>query len=1006
METERLPSSLDEVEALIHQLYKPGPPERVLKVNETLQKLQRSPAGWDLADGLLGRSSENVKFIGALTFTIKLNTDSQSLKDEDAQVVLQKIIGWLIKCLNSGCGPLVIRKLCTTLVTYFLHFSGSWARCVSHLTYCLCLGEAVPYHKLEDAPSMEILAQSLSDDKNMAILWFSATLVEEVGKTDSNSMKQHKFHEHVVQNVDDIVIIMTKGIVNTTGAPLNNKIRQESMKCFQSWVLYSHRAFLDAAIILNPLRTLTQPALMLIIDDDLYAITVELFTDILANYSSFLSENDFAMLYDLFSSSWAQEKYTRLIQGDFDFDSLQFGQFLLSFGDATVQDLAQNITTDPRSQQILSALVGLLGADGYIVSEDRIFVPAVEFWAIYLETVLDLSYNVDASPAWLPAARSMLMQAIEKCWHKMQFPPQHIFSSWDSSERAGFKDARRDVGDLIQQSYMLLGLPLVSSFVDLILKSAEKENAWGELEASLTCLAEFQDYIKEESDDYLDKVFGSPLFSMLAKSDSNVPSRTRQAFLMVINGYPDYFERHVQHLPSALNLMFSMLHSPTLARVTSKSIAMLCSSCRKVLVPELAAFLQQYSEITRKDSMESYAKEGVIGAIASIIEAMPNDELKLDPLRQLLDFVRRDHERSLHLLGSHFTNVASNIPVPDGQVAADEIALTAIRCLTSIGKGLQVPADTPVDLNSDENSYSYWKNGNGREIQVQVLSILTATNEAFPIHGEIIEEISHVFRTGLVEDDGPFAFPPEDVAKFIFRSNYQTPRVITVINTACSLVNSCSTASGRRGGEVLSALLTWISGLMEAINHEPSNDPEISQPSIEFLHRLIATPKNLNILLNHEPKSSLEQSFMFTLKALTGRDPLPKQSAAEFWSSFVSLPINNPDPHIQHAITNALQHLGPLLSQALIYNIGGAAARSELDKLSDPLRKLVVSQVRAKSWLEAALMDGNFPSDKVDQKEKMVFLSKVINLRGAKGTNAVVREFWLACRGSNFAYVS
>ncbi|EMR90718.1 putative importin 13 protein [Botrytis cinerea BcDW1] len=1006
METEKLPSSLDEVEALVHQLYKAGPPQRVSKIQETLQKLQRSPAGWELANGLLGSNSENVKFFGALTFTIKLNTDSQSLKDDDAQIVLQQIIGWLIKCLNSGCGPLVVRKLCTTLVTYFLHFSSSWARCISHLTYCLCLGEAVPYHKIEDAPAMAALAQNLPDDKSLAILWFSATLVEEVGKTDSNSMKQHKFHEYVVQNVEDIVTILTKGIVNTTGVPINTKVRQESMKCFQSWVLYSHRAFLDAAIVLDPLRTLTQPALMLIINDDLYEITVELFADILANYSSFLSENDFTMLYDLFSSSWAQERYSKLIQGDFDFDSVQFGQFLLSFGDATVQDLAQNISTDSRSQQILSALVGLLGADGYIVNEDKIFVPAVEFWAVYLETVLDLSNNVDASPPWLPAARSVLMQAIEKCWLKMQFPPKHEFSSWDSNERAAFKDARRDVGDLIQQSYMLLGLPLVSSFVDLILKSVEKGDAWGELEASLTCLAEFQDYIKEESDEYLDKVFGSPLFSMLTRSDSTVPSRTRQAFLMVINGYPDYFERHTQHLPSALNLMFSMLHSPTLARVTSKSIAMLCSSCRKVLVPELAAFLQQYSEINRENSVESYAKEGVIGAIASIIEAMPNDELKLDPLRQLLDFVQRDHERSLHLLSTQFTNVASNVPVPDSQVAADEVELTAIRCLISIGKGLQVPADTPVDLNTSENSYSYWKNGNGRGIQVQVLNILTAANEAFPGHGEVTEEISHVFRTGLVETDGPFAFPPEDVAKFIFRSNYQTPRVITVINTACSLINSCSTTSDERNNQILSASLTWVSGLMEAINHEPSNDPEISQPSIEFLHRLISTPKNLHILLNHEPKSSLEHIFMFTLKALTGRDPLPKQSAAEFWASFVSLPTNNPDAHVQQAITNALQHLGPLLAQALIYNIGGAAARSELDKLSDPLRKLVVSQVRAKSWLEAALIDGNFPSDKVDQKEKMVFLTKVMNLRGARGTNAVVREFWLACRGSNFAYVS
>jgi hypothetical protein len=95
-------------------------------------------------------------------------------------------------------------------------------------------------------------------------------------------------------------------------------------------------------------------------------------------------------------------------------------------------------------------------------------------------------------------------------------------------------------------------------------------------------------------------------------------------------------------------------------------------------------------------------------------------------------------------------------------------------------------------------------------------------------------------------------------------------------------------------------------------------------------------------------------------------------------STFVSLPVNQPDQTIQEAITNALQHLGPLLAQALIYNIGGAAARSELDKLSDPLKKLVVSQMRAKSWLEAALRDGSFPSDQVGDKEKTVFLAKVM----------------------------
>jgi hypothetical protein len=81
---------------------------------------------------------------------------------------------------------------------------------------------------------------------------------------------------------------------------------------------------------------------------------------------------------------------------------------------------------------------------------------------------------------------------------------------------------------------------------------------------------------------------------------------------------------------------------------------------------------------------------------------------------------------------------------------------------------------------------------------------------------------------------------------------------------------------------------------------------------------------------------------------------------------------------LQDTITNALQHLGPLFAKALIYNISGNAARSELDKLSEPLRKLVVAGVRSKSWLDAALRDDTFESDKVTMKDKSVFLQKVV----------------------------
>lgn len=80
---------------------------------------------------------------------------------------------------------------------------------------------------------------------------------------------------------------------------------------------------------------------------------------------------------------------------------------------------------------------------------------------------------------------------------------------------------------------------------------------------------------------------------------------------------------------------------------------------------------------------------------------------------------------------------------------------------------------------------------------------------------------------------------------------------------------------------------------------------------------------------------------------------------------------------MQESIENALVQLGPLLAQALIYNIGGNASRSELDKLSEPVKKLVVRQVRSKSWFEAALFDDSFPSDTVTAKQKTIFLQRI-----------------------------
>lgn len=135
------------------------------------------------------------------------------------------------------------------------------------------------------------------------------------------------------------------------------------------------------------------------------------------------------------------------------------------------------------------------------------------------------------------------------------------------------------------------------------------------------------------------------------------------------------------------------------------------------------------------------------------------------------------------------------------------------------------------------------------------------------------------------------------------------------------------------------------------------------------------------------------------------------------------LALQNLEDALQHSADSIMEQVGPLVAQALMYNISGHAARSELDKVCEPLRKLVVKQVKAKMWLEAALRQVQSLGNSPQEAEKRVFLQKVVksglpitstivtesndcSLRGSKQTNPVVKDYWLTCRGSNFAYVS
>ncbi|KAL1873975.1 hypothetical protein VTK73DRAFT_676 [Phialemonium thermophilum] len=1011
-----LPSSLAEVEALIRALYEPAPPQVISRIQEVLQRLQKSPEGWQLAQSLLTNSDDTVKFFGTLTVIVKLNTESSNLSDEEARELLQNLVNWVIRCLQDGSGPMVIRKLCSALATYFIHFSQLWPFCVRHLVHCLDLGRSVPVEQVGSAAQMDAVLGTLSLAKLQAALWFAASFVEDVGKTDMNSAKYIQAHDRLMQNGPEVVSLLASCLgPDQQGQPGKVKVQEEAIKCLQSWILYAQRVSSTNDILLAPLRTLVTPALNCLANDDLYDAAVELFIDVLSNYSGFFTGEHYDSLANLFESPWAQSRYQTLLQGDFDFDSVQFGSLMLAFGDAKVVDLLQG--TDARSQALLSGLAGLLTAAGYPVGEDKIFVPALEFWSTFVETMTDMMYSAAAeeeTPPWMPGAVARVMQVVTNCWRKIQYPPVEVFASWDSTERVGFGDARKDVADLLQAVYTLTGPPIISMFVDLLLRHLESRD-WAELEAAAFCLGALSDCISDEGncDVAISKVFSPPYFELLGQAFGPIPLRLRQTGLSLIERYSDYFERHPEHLPLALNLLFDAVGDAALGGPSAKSISTLCSSCRSILTGELGAFLRHYGTIRTTQAVDSVAEERIVLAIASVIQAVKEPSQKLQAFQQLFSYIRDDVERSLALAAQPEMLDLSNPlfrrglePAPTNEVPSPaeialQLSLRALRCLASIARGMQDVSDGPIDLDATPTPEGSLNSELAR-VQEDILTTLHRVITTFSSSGEVVESVCNVLRAGFSETEpGPFVFPAQTITEFFVKQTINSPRIGTILSTACSFVSSLSKGLNAHVEGNLSVLLPWVIGLLQSLP-DPEVDTELVQNSIDFVQRVMA--KRPEVLLSLQPTSSLEFFFLFTLKVLNGRQPLSKNAAAEFWTAFISL--RSDDPSTQASVASAMDHLGPLVARTLMHNIGGNASRSELDKLSEPLKKLVVQQPQAKTWLEQALFGDDFPSSHVPREERNIFLKKIINLRGSRTTNQVVKEFWLTCRGSNFTYAS
>ncbi|KYK55909.1 Armadillo-type fold protein [Drechmeria coniospora] len=793
----------------------------------------------------------------------------------------------------------------------------------------------------------------------------------------------------ILQNVSDAASLMA--------AALSTQTHDDAIRCMQPWVGFAQRVSSQDNYVAGSLRPLVETVFSTLTEDKLFSASAELLVDILSNYPSLMVEEHYEYLADLFTTNWAQQRYQKLLQGDFEVESIQFGQLLLGFGEVKMETLLRK--EDGRTQHVLLILCGLLAAKGYPVAKDTIFVPTVEFWSTFAQSATD-SVLVD-NQAMPSKIVSVVWDAVSNAWQKIEYPPSEEFHQWDSADRVGFADARKDVVDLLQSAYTLVGPSLVTTFVNLT-REAMSSSAWLRLEAAAFCLGGLADCGRDDNqfDDGLAQVFLS-LSSVLRRT---IPSRTRQTCLSLIEHFTDYFERNVADLTSALRLLFSLLLEKSMAASASRSILRLCSACRHHLYPHIHEFLDKYSLITCGGHIDCISSEKVLNAIACVAQAIPDPLLKQSACVKILGFVQNDVHHACELVAS--TNPVQHpclgLRCLDGNINEQpgfHIGQRALRSLVGVGKGFKSPADGTIDLNAG-NSQRGAQDGLYQLVHSHIIHVIRKLESIFGQNPETIELISGVLRCGFSETEpGPFVLDPDMVAGYLASHTSVTTRIGLLVGTACSFTSSLHCRQLRTRFDYFSNLFLWVVGLLKELQE---SDPELTQNGIEFATTLLTTEPVT--ILRPELALAVEYFMPFTLRVLDGKEPLPKGAAADFWSTFVSL--DSDDESLQQAVKTSMKTLGPPLVLSLSKNIGGNASRSELDKLSEPVKKLVIRYTGAKEWLQSGLGHPSFPSDKISPEQKALFVERVISLRGQRATNQVIRDFWLLARGSNFAYIT
>ncbi|EED18113.1 importin 13, putative [Talaromyces stipitatus ATCC 10500] len=992
----------EEAEILVYQLNHPTATDSITVVQDKLQQIQKLPQGWDVARYLLDQPDSGTKFFGALTFIVKINQSWPDLSDDTIQQLKSYLVSCYVTLIESQEKQLVTRKLSAALVAVFFN-DQSWTHPIQDIA-------AFFWQRGLDA-SLKFdyegtVVPALNEIQISGLLAFSITMAEDSVRNSSLVRKSSGDHP-ITESIEDAFCLCNYVLgallkQYRTEGDVTDKTGFEVLNACQAWFNVRTSIYLRDRSESHHIQSTVNQLLLCMNIPSLSSHAIDILADMLNSEDRLLKEMHLEVILAYMQGDRGKELAQMLKDGDYDDDAMAFWNLIEAYSSPRRIDLITGVL-GPSHAVLLTYLDVLFQGPGHPGVDDSISPRLLEWWTETADTLLE---GVEQG---LEEARQHLAKAVLNVYSRLKWPAENEFGTWTADERSEFYNFRRDTEDFLLSVYSTLGLELFDLFRQKAV-SALDVGDWNELEAACFCLAQISEAVDgvEAALDHLNAVFTAEKFTRICFNSDQLPTKTRQTLVDMLGKYQSYFERNPNLLPKVLTFLFSSLNVGSCTNNASRSISFLCKSCRQALVSELPVFLKICSEFQQSQAVTVQSLERVVEGIAAVAEALPSKEAKAPYIEELL---RPFFSQS----------VSAREDAQRGDIeAAHSRAQLALKCIAGIGRGLRADDSKVIDLESEEISSddnSFW---NTSPIQEQLRQCLLVYLDGFPLEHEIIEGICEVLKAGFTEKTGPFVFKPSITAHFLMAIPVGAAGASDVVmSTACSFLASYQRTPEKVQEETASLFIHvyWTFSLM--LQYPENYDPEVANSGISFLTRSLPKYHEILFSLTSAPSVStfriaapppnmnmevpvLQTILNFVSNALSGREPLPLRSAAQFWVGVLTLPsATNSTTNVSRAIQEYL----PSLSHILMTQLSGTCARSDINHLCEVLKKIIFNfQGEARNHLAASLAGPNNTAGGGLSKEQERFLAMVLGARGGSATQEIVRTYWINCRGAGFAY--